>query len=121
MATNKKFALWLDNTMSNEEMSGRTLANLLGVNDSQVSRWRHGDGIPRPDTIGRLAEIFKVDTMRLLQLSGVVHLPGVEPLPIPTSTGRLKRLETRIYSLPGLSRAEAEVLVRTLRDINNAG
>lgn len=115
----KEFALWLDSTMSNEQMSGRALAKLLGVHDSQVSRWRHGDGIPRPDTIGHLAQVFKVDTLRLLQLSGVVDLPGVEPLPIPPSTGRLKKLETRILHLPGLSRAEADVLIQTLRKINN--
>src|SRR4051812_1053789 len=66
--------------MEASDMSGAELGRrLVGTDKSLVSRWRSGFARPEAETVARIADIFGVDQIALLQLAE--WLPG-EPKPI---------------------------------------
>lgn len=107
------FGYWLDVTMANKGMTGRDLAHLVGVHDSAVSRWRAGRGVPTMEAIAKLAEVFKVEPLRLAVTAGLVTdtVAGVAPVAMPEPTAQRKEVRERLRSLPGLSRAEVQALL----------
>lgn len=64
------------------------LAEKLGVSQQTVSRWEGGQALPRPRRVDELAEILRLDGVRLHRAAG--YLPDAEPAPVPQDeVGRL--------------------------------
>lgn len=110
----KDFARWLDITMENRGVSGNQLAERLGVNISQVSRWRNGHTLPSLDYIDKIAHVFKVDPHRLAVLSG--RLPAdmakAEPISIPEPKMRIQKIREALKTVRGLTEDERNAIIR---------
>lgn len=108
-----QFGYWLDVSMANAKLSGRELAARLGVHDSAVSRWRAGKGVPTMEAIGKLAEVFNVEPLRLAVRAGLVsqQVAGVPPVDIPEPTALREEVRERLRNLPGLTELEAQALL----------
>jgi|SRR5882757_1829703 len=100
-----QFGEWLDITMSNRRMMGRTLAEAIGVHDSAVSRWRAGAGAPSMDVLARMAEVFDVDPLRLAVTAGQVpqKIAGVSPLAPPEPTAQRESVRRQLSHLKGVT------------------
>jgi transcriptional regulator with XRE-family HTH domain len=109
-----KFGEWLDVTMSNKRMMGRTLAEAAGVHDSAVSRWRSGAGVPGAETLARIAEALGVDPLRLAVTAGQIpeKVAGVAPLPTPEPTAQRESVRRQIASIKGLTERSRGKLLR---------
>jgi len=54
------------------------LALKIGVSDTAVSKWREGANVPDTVSLVKLAEIFHVDAVWLMQLAGIPLKDGVQ-------------------------------------------
>lgn len=98
------FAALLRQLMEANELSGAALGRMLdGADKSQVSRWRSGQDRPEPATIVKIADIFAIDPIVLLQTAGV--LPG-EPAAIDPRRASLIRIVRDDVSEEDLSAVE---------------
>ena len=109
------FGHWLDLTMSNRGIKGRTLAKALKVHESAVSRWRAGNGVPSMDSCLRLGKYLDVEPIRLAVTAGLMdgELAGVEPLPFPEPTAYRQKVKEQILGIKGLTRREQQKLLDT--------
>jgi transcriptional regulator with XRE-family HTH domain len=73
------FASTLRQLLNARALSGAELGRQLDTDKSQVSRWKSGLARPEPETVTRIADLFGVDRVGLLELAG--YLSG-EPPPI---------------------------------------
>lgn len=107
------FGEWLDVTMSNKRIMGRTLAEAAGVHDSAVSRWRVGKGVPTMESLEGIATLLEVDTLRLAVTAGLVSekVAGVEPLPTPEPTERRESVKRQLARLRGVTELERKMLL----------
>jgi transcriptional regulator with XRE-family HTH domain len=107
------FARWLDLTMENRGISGASLAKRLRVTDAAVSRWRNGAGVPRLDTVMKLAKVLSVEPLRLAVTAG--HMEGsaigVAALPLPEPTERRAKTKRALAKIPGLTAEERQHLI----------
>lgn len=108
-----QFGYWLDVSMANAKLTGRDLAEQLGVHDSAVSRWRAGKAVPTMDGIAKLAEVFRVEPLRLAVTAGLVSrkVAAVEPVDIPEPTALRAEVRERLRALPGLTAVETQSLL----------
>lgn len=113
------FARWLDVNMSNHHMTGRDIAERIGVHDSAVSRWRSGKGVPTMEYLTALAELFAVDPLRLAVRAGLVSvkIAGVEPVDLPEPTAQREEVRKSIESIPGLTQSERQALIERYDDL----
>lgn len=107
------FGRWLDLTMSNRGIKGRTLARAVKVHESAVSRWRAGNGVPSMDSCLRLAKFLDTEPLRLAVTAGLMdsELAGVEPLPLPEPTAYRKAVKAQIKAIKGLTERERQKLI----------
>ena len=107
------FGRWLDLTMANRGIKGRTLARTLKVHESAVSRWRAGNGVPSMDSCLRLARYLDVEPIRLAVTAGLMdaELAGTEPLPLPEPTAYRKAVKDQIRAIKGLTARERQKLI----------
>jgi transcriptional regulator with XRE-family HTH domain len=114
---------WLDVSMSNAGMTGRDVAQYLNVHDSAVSRWRSGRGKPNMNQVAKLAELFKVEPLRLAVLAGLIDekIAGVPPVEIPAPVRARQEVRDKIKSLPGLTKAEVEALIERYDELQSRG
>jgi transcriptional regulator with XRE-family HTH domain len=107
------FGHWLDLTMSNRKITGRALAKALKVHESNVSRWRAGNGVPNMDSCLRLGKYLDVEPIRLAVTAGLIdgELAGVEPLPLPEPTQYRKAVKQQILAIKGLTVRERQRLL----------
>jgi transcriptional regulator with XRE-family HTH domain len=115
---NNGFGEWLDVTLSNKGIRGRTLAEAIGVHDSAVSRWRSGVGGPTAESIEPMAELLGVDALRLSVTAGLVPaaVAGVEPLPVPEPTAQRESVKRQIARIRGITDKERRLLLQTYED-----
>lgn len=115
----KEFGEWLDITMSNQRMMGRTLAEAVGVHDSAVSRWRAGNGAPSMEVLAKMAEVFRVDPLRLAVTAGQIpgNVAGVDPLPMPTPTAQRESARLQIARIKGVTQATRRKLLAAYEEI----
>lgn len=108
-----RFGRWLDITMSNTGIQGRDLAELLGVTNGAVSRWRNGKSVPKQSKLKDLAEIFDVELLRLMALAGItgVQDSGVEPLPLPNPDGYRERTRAELKAISHLDKDEQQAML----------
>jgi transcriptional regulator with XRE-family HTH domain len=66
-----RFAGWLRASMHSRGLTQAQLARIVGVADTQVSRWRRGQVVPTVPYLQRLADTFGVERMTLDQLVGL--------------------------------------------------
>lgn len=109
------FGRWLDLTMANREIKGRTLAKACKVHESAVSRWRAGNGVPSMDSCLRLAKYLNIEPLRLAVTAGLMdaELAGVEPLPMPEPTAYRRAVKEQILAIKGLTQRERQRLLDT--------
>lgn len=110
------FSEWLDITLENRGMSGRALAELMGVADEAISRWRTGASSPSRDNVVKMAEALDVDAVRLALTAAVLppeFAPGVAPYPIPEPTAQRDSVRRQIARIKGLSEDGKEALLKT--------
>ena len=107
------FGRWLDLTMANRDIKGRTLAKRLGVHDSAVSRWRSGQGVPALPTLQKLATVLGVDPIRLAVTADLLDetLVGAEPLPMPEPTAQRMQVKDQLARIRGLLPEEKQQLI----------
>lgn len=112
------FGEWLDVTMSNKNISGRTLAEVAGVHESAVSRWRSGTAVPSMDSIEKMAATLGVEALRLAVTAGVISagVAGVEPLPQPEPTARRESVRRQLANLRGVTDRERRLLLQAYED-----
>lgn len=112
------FSEWLDTTMSNKNIMGRTLAEAVGVHDSAVSRWRAGTGVPTMEVIEPMATLLDVDALRLAVTAGLVSssVAGVDPLPMPEPTARRESVKRQLARLRGVTETERRLLLQAYED-----
>ena len=99
------FAVWLSRTLRDSGLSGRQLAEKIGVNEAAVSRYKAGTRKPTIEVVARMAEALGVDPMRLAVTADVVPISmanGVEPLPLPPSD-TYADLREALAKLPGIT------------------
>jgi len=113
------FATWLDATLSEKKIMGRTLAEKVGVNDSAVSRWRAGTAVPPMDTLAHIAQALGADPLRLAVTAGHLSssVAGVEPLPVPPPTARHEAVKRQLGHIKGLTRESRRKLMETYEEI----
>lgn len=113
------FGRWLDLTMENRGIKGRTLAKRLKVHDSAVSRWRRGLGTPTLDTTMKLAKLLSVDPLRLTVTAGLMDgdLVGVSPLPMPEPTAQRAAVKKQLGGIRGLTAEERKRLMGAYDDM----
>lgn len=109
------FGRWLDLTMGNRGITGRSLAKKLHVHDSAVSRWRSGLGTPALDTCMRLAKLLNVDPIRLAVTGGLMDgwIVNAKPLPMPEPTAQRSAVKAQLSKIRGLTAAERQRLIDT--------
>lgn len=114
----ESFGEWLDTTMSNQEVKGRTLAEACGVADSAVSRWRSGRAAPPMESIEPMAATLGVDALRLAVTAGLVpaRVAGVQPLPMPEPTARRESVRRQLARLRGVTEQERRLLLQAYED-----
>lgn len=117
------FGRWLDLTMSNRSIKGRALARALKVNESAVSRWRAGKGVPSMDSCLRLGKFLDVEPIRLAATAGLIdgELAGVDPLPLPEPTAYRKAVKEQILAIKGLTQRERQKLLDTYDELRTEG
>lgn len=111
-----EFAEWLDITLDNREMSGRSLAEAMGVADAAISRWRTGASSPSRDNILKMAEVLDLDAARLAVTAGVIppeFAPGVAPYDVPEPTAQRESVRRQIARIKGLSDDGKKALLST--------
>ncbi|HEX2513516.1 MAG TPA: helix-turn-helix domain-containing protein [Chloroflexota bacterium] len=64
------FADWLNATMHSRGLSQAQLARVVGVADTQVSRWRRGQVVPTVRYLQRIADTLDVPRANLDRLAG---------------------------------------------------
>ena len=64
------FASWLSTTMQRRGLSQAELARVVGVADTQVSRWRRGQVVPTVHYLQRVADALDVSRSTLVELAG---------------------------------------------------
>lgn len=116
--TRNDFGEWLDLTLSNKGVSGRTLAEVAGVHESAVSRWRSGAAAPAMESIERMATVLDVEPLRLAVTAGIISasVAGVEPLPMPEATARRESVRRQLANLRGVTERERKELMRVYED-----
>lgn len=114
------FGRWLDLTMANRDIKGRTLARKLHVHDSAVSRWKSGAGVPTLDTTMKLARVMGVDPIRLAITAGHMdgNIVGMDPLPMPEPTAQRALVKDRLSRIPGLTAEEKQHLIQAYDDMD---
>lgn len=107
------FGQWLDLTMSNRAIKGRSLARALKVHESAVSRWRAGNGVPSMDSCLRLGKFLDVEPIRLAVTAGLMdgELVGVLPLPLPEPTAQRRAIKDQLSKIRGLTANERQKLI----------
>lgn len=110
----KIFGQWLDTTMANEGLSGRSVAQQVDVNDSVVSRWRNGTAVPTMENLERLATVLNVDPLRLAVTAGLVSeaMAGVAPYLMPEPTALRRRVIEEISAIRGLTDGTRKALIK---------
>ena len=69
-AASRAFAHWLNATMHSRGLSQAQLARVVGVADTQVSRWRRGQVVPTVRYLQRIATTLDVPRASLDRLAG---------------------------------------------------
>lgn len=110
----RSFAETLNELLRGSSMSGNRFAQRIGVDASQVSRWRKSEGVPRPDNIGAIAALFGVDYDWLMDIA----YPNSRPAPIaarlnPRLSSLLAEIETGWLAMD--SEAERDIAERGAR------
>lgn len=83
--TGTTFAAVFEQLRRARGLSPAGLARKLDVQSGQVSRWRHGQGVPSIQNIANIAKLFGVDAAMLEELAGYrastqqVHQETVDP------------------------------------------
>lgn len=108
------FGRWLDLTMANRGIMGRTLARKVGVGDPTVSRWRKGAGVPGLATLQKIATVLGVDPIRLAVTAGLFsgEQLGIKPLPLPEPTAQRNAVKEQLSRIRGLTNAERQRLLQ---------
>lgn len=111
----ERFGRWLDLTMSNRNISGRTLAKRMRVHDSAVSRWRSGKATPGMDTCMRLAKVLDVNPLQLAATAGLLDpmMTSIELLPMPEPTAARRSVKAQLLGIKGLTDQERQFLMNT--------
>lgn len=119
MSNTDIFARWLDLTMENRNITGNALAKLMGVNISQVSRWRNGHGLPSLKTMYRLGRALQVDPIRLAVTAGLLtpEETGKTALQMPSARARADRLAGQLAKIKGLHESERKMLIDYYRSM----
>jgi transcriptional regulator with XRE-family HTH domain len=65
-----RFGGWLTDSMRHRGLSQADLARVVGVADTQVSRWRRGQVVPSVHSLQRIADTFGVPRSDLDRLVG---------------------------------------------------
>jgi transcriptional regulator with XRE-family HTH domain len=112
------FATWLNVNMENSHISGNKLAKMLGVNISQVSRYRHGRITPTLPIIHNIAKIFEVDPIRLAVLTGRLprEMAHADPLPVPEPTERLEKVRRTLEGIPYLTDKQIKAMIKAMKE-----
>lgn len=100
-----KFSEWLRKQMAVSKTRQRHLAARIDVSATAVSKWRDGTNIPGSVSLVKLAEIFQVDPVWLMQLAGV-------PLPDKTRVPANSLFLSEFESLSEADKEEIRALVR---------
>lgn len=118
-AQQRQFGEWLDITLSNRGILGRVLAEALGVNESTVSRWRSGAGVPDSETVENMADFLGLDRMRLLVTAGALsaNAARVDPYAMPEPTALRASVKRQIEHIRGLSDEGIQALLSTYDEL----
>lgn len=117
----------IDVTMSNRDITGRQVAQELGVTDATVSRWRSGRVLPDPHSVAQIAHVLGLDPQRAIVTAhpDFEDVLGVDPLPVPERKELgVRELETRLREIEGLSTDSRRQIVdfyRQYRESHNDG
>lgn len=116
------FGRWLDLTMANRNIKGRSLAKRVGVHDSAVSRWRSGQGVPALPALQLVAQALGVDPIRLAVTAGLLDqsLVGVPPLPMPEPTAQRGLVKDQLSKIRGLLPEERQALINFYDSLESA-
>lgn len=116
---NQYFALWLDRTLTEREISGGELARAVGKSGGTVSRWRNGKLAVGLESVLKIAAFLDVDHIALLVTAGLMESEearGAERLPLPEPTATVSRAREHIMRTPGLSNEDREALMRVINE-----
>lgn len=107
------FAEWLDRTLTEQGVSGSSVARAVGVSDGVVSRWRNGKGKISLENARKLAGFFEVDALRMVVTAGLLASEevGVEPLPIPQDTRTRQLVKDQIMNIRLLGKEDKRILI----------
>jgi transcriptional regulator with XRE-family HTH domain len=104
------FASWLSTTMQRRGLSQAELARVVGVADTQVSRWRRGQVVPTVHYLQRMADALDVSRATLDELAGY----PVEDSSRPAGGEDSERLAELQALQVGIGRVLAERVPRRL-------
>lgn len=112
------FGVYLKRKMHERGMTGRELAQHVGVSDSAVSRWTSGDQTPSDKIIVKIAWVLEEDPLPLMKRAG--KLPGIDVEPTPMPPPQVDRDDfekTVVAKISGLSRKSRTRLMEAYDEI----
>lgn len=115
----RNFGEWLDLTLSNRGITGRVIAEQLGVDETAVSRWRNSVSVPSSEKVELLADALELDRMRLLVTAGRISpsTANVEPYPMPEAIALRESVKRQISRIKGLSEDNRAALISTYDEL----
>lgn len=107
----------LRGALENQDMTGRELANRVGVAPSTVSRWLHGSEYPRERILAKLAKATRIPLDDLIDtLAAERPVREARVAPASSNRDRLAQIELDLGSLAAMVEAQGETLAM-LRDV----
>lgn len=116
----QRFGEWLDITLDNRGIAGKTLAEQIGVNDSTISRIRGGASLPSMPVVSEIARVLDLDPIRLAVTASLIpadSMPGVEPYEMPKPTAQRESVRRQIAHIRGLSDTGRDRLLEAYNEI----
>lgn len=102
----------LNELMAGSSMSNNELARRVEIDSAQVGRWRKGLGLPRPENITGIAEVFNVDPGWLMSLA----YPGSQSKHVAPANPRLAAFLSEVQTAwEELEQAQRDMAERVTR------
>lgn len=96
--------------------TAKAVAQKVGVDSSQISRWRNGKSIPGVENVVRLAEVYKGDVAEAMIAAGYIDPDTYAEFPTSAELGSsLERDPFTSVSTPKLLKYIANVVVQNAR------
>jgi transcriptional regulator with XRE-family HTH domain len=65
-----RFAVWLKNELATRKMSQLALSKITKISKTTIDRYVHGEHLPIPENIKKIAGVFEIPVSEVLSIAG---------------------------------------------------